>query len=115
MKTEKKVFTKNGTLFSPNSSGDLRSNEHKSQILGGGGGGGCRCRSYSNYWVGIQSNYWGDIFPPSPPGFGTPACNTFLPTDNIVFDNAYIFFMKKLLKCMVCFACVSLYFVYRQA
>ena len=30
-----KVFTKNGTLFSPNSSGDLRSDAHQSQIIGG--------------------------------------------------------------------------------
>ena len=31
---EKKVFTKKGTLFSPNSSGDLRSDAHQSQIIG---------------------------------------------------------------------------------
>ena len=31
---EKKVFTKNGTLFSPNSSADLRSNAHRGQIFG---------------------------------------------------------------------------------
>ena len=28
VKTKKKVFTKTGALFSPNSSGDLRSNAH---------------------------------------------------------------------------------------
>ena len=33
---QKKVFTKNGTLFSPNSSGDLRSDADQSQIIGGG-------------------------------------------------------------------------------
>ena len=51
----------NGTLFSPNLGGDLRSDVHQSQIFGGDAdvdhtliiGGG-----------GIQSNYWGDIFPP---------------------------------------------------
>ena len=32
---KKKVFTKNGTLFSPNSGGHLRSDAHKSQIIGG--------------------------------------------------------------------------------
>ena len=32
---KKKVFSKNGTLFSPNSSGDLRSDAHQSQIIGG--------------------------------------------------------------------------------
>ena len=31
---QKKVFTKNGTLFSPNSSGHLRSDAHQSQIIG---------------------------------------------------------------------------------
>ena len=32
---QKKVFTKNGTLFPPNSSGHLRSDAHQSQIMGG--------------------------------------------------------------------------------
>ena len=32
---KKKVFTKNGTLFFPNSSGDLRSNADQSQIFWG--------------------------------------------------------------------------------
>ena len=32
---KKKVFTRNGTLFSPNSSTDLRSDAHQSQIIGG--------------------------------------------------------------------------------
>ena len=43
-----------------------------------------RCTPESNYWGGdadvdhtqtiggIQSNYLGGIYPPSPPGFGTP-------------------------------------------
>ena len=31
---KKKVFTKNGTLFSPNSSKHLRSDAHQSQIIG---------------------------------------------------------------------------------
>ena len=34
-KTKKKVFTKNGSLFSPNSRGDLLSDAHQSQIIGG--------------------------------------------------------------------------------
>ena len=34
--------------------------------------GGCRCRLYSNYWGGIQSNYWEDISHHPPSGFGTP-------------------------------------------
>ena len=32
---QKKVFTKNGILFSPNSSGDPRSDAHQSQTIGG--------------------------------------------------------------------------------
>ena len=32
---KKKVFTKNRTLFSPNSGGDLRSDANQSQIIGG--------------------------------------------------------------------------------
>ena len=35
VKTKKKMFTKNETLFSPNSSGDLRLDVHQSQIIGG--------------------------------------------------------------------------------
>ena len=35
MKTKKKVFTRNGTLFSSNSSRDLRSDAHQNQIIGG--------------------------------------------------------------------------------
>ena len=32
---KKKIFTKKGTLFSPNSSGHLRSDAHQSQTIGG--------------------------------------------------------------------------------
>ena len=39
-----------------------------SQIIGGG----CRCRPYLKYW-GKYSKLLGRIYPPSPPGFGTPA------------------------------------------
>ena len=35
MKSKKKVFTKNGPLFSPKSTEDLRSDAHQSQIIGG--------------------------------------------------------------------------------
>ena len=37
-KEKKKVFTRNGTLFSSNSSTDLRSDAHQSQIIGGDAG-----------------------------------------------------------------------------
>ena len=63
---KKKVFTKKGTLFSPNSSGDLRSDAHQSQIIGG-----VQMYTILKLLGGIQSNYWGDISP-IPPGFGTP-------------------------------------------
>ena len=35
MKTQKKVFTKNGTLFSPNADENLLSDARQSQIIGG--------------------------------------------------------------------------------
>ena len=86
---KKKVFTKNGTLFSPNSgedqkkrsspkmkhlfspnsSEDLRSDAHQSQIIGGDAD-----EDHIQIVGGIQSNYWGDISP-IPPGFGTPVKN----------------------------------------
>ena len=67
-KDQKKVFAKNGTLFSPNSSGHLRSDAHQSQTVGGGE---CRCRQYSNY-RGIQSNYRGKYIPLNLPWFRHP-------------------------------------------
>ena len=57
---KKKVFTKNGTLFSPISGGDLRSDAHRSQIFGGD------ADEDRIHIIG------GDISP-IPPGFGTPA------------------------------------------
>ena len=70
---QKKVFTKIGTLFSPNSSGIPT----------------LRCTLESNYWGdadvdltqtigGMKSHYWGGYIPPSPPGFGTPRCASLL-------------------------------------
>ena len=68
MKTKKKVFTKNGTLFSPISSGHLRSDAHQSQTIGRNAGvdhnqniGGGR---YSQITEGDTS--------PHPPGFRQP-------------------------------------------
>ena len=58
---QKKVFTKNGTLFSPNSSGDLRSDAHRSQIFGGDAD-----EDHTQIIGGIKSNYWGGYIPPSP-------------------------------------------------
>ena len=53
---------KEGKLCSPNCSGDLRSNAHQNQIIGG-----CRYRHYSNYWGDI-------LYIPIPPlrGFDIP-------------------------------------------
>ena len=70
---KKKIFTKNGTLFS---------SEFKWTPT-------LRCTPESlNYWGdadvhhtvlkllgGIQPNYWGKCIPPFPPGFGTPVGN----------------------------------------
>ena len=72
VKTKKKVFTTNRTLFFPNSSGHLRSDVHQSKLLRG-----CKCRPYSNYWGKYSQFIGGDISPYSPPGFGTPACLQF--------------------------------------
>ena len=66
MKTKKKVFTKNETLFSPNSGEDLRSDALQSQIIGED----ADADHTQLIGGGIQSNYWEDIYPP--PGFGTP-------------------------------------------
>ena len=46
-------------LFSPNSSGDLRSDARQSQIIGGDAD-----VNHSQIIGRMQSNYWGDIFPP---------------------------------------------------
>ena len=49
-------------FFSPNSSRDLRSDAHQSQIIGGD------ADVYHTQIIGgIQSNYWGDISPHPPP------------------------------------------------
>ena len=59
MKTKKKrSSSKEGKLFSPNSSGDLRSNAHQSQIKGG-----MQMQTILKLLGGIQSNYWGNISP----------------------------------------------------
>ena len=51
-------------FFSPNSSGDLCSDAHQNQIIGGDAD-----EDHTQIIGGTQSNYWGDT---SPPGFGTP-------------------------------------------
>ena len=75
-KTKKKIFTKTGTLFSPISSGQLRSDAHQSQTVGADAD-----------LDHIQTIGWDTVKllknisphpphpplpPPPPPGFGTP-------------------------------------------
>ena len=58
---KKKGFTRNGTLFFfPNSSTDLRSDAHQSQIIKGGAD-----KDHTQLLGGIQSKYWGGYIPPS--------------------------------------------------
>ena len=54
-------------FLSPNSSGDLRSDAHHSQIIGGDAE-----EDHTQIIGGIQSNYWGGYILP---GFGTPDAN----------------------------------------
>ena len=61
MKTKKKVFTENGTLFSPKSSRHLRSDAQQSQSIGGDAD-----VDHTQTIGGIQSNFFLDIYPPSP-------------------------------------------------
>ena len=53
-------------FFSPISGGDLRSDAHQSQIIGGDAD-----VDHTQIIGGIESNYWGRYIPPSPLGFGT--------------------------------------------
>ena len=65
MKTKKRSSPNERKLSSPNSSGDLRSNAHQSQIIGG-----MQVQTILKLLGEIQSN-WG-IYLPFPLGFGTP-------------------------------------------
>ena len=70
MKTKKKeVFTKNGTLFSPNSGGDLRSDAHKSQIIGRDADVD-HTQTIGGDTVKLLGNI--SLQPPPPPGFRHP-------------------------------------------
>ena len=58
--------------FSPNSSGDLHSDAHRSQIFGGDAD-----EDHTQIIGGDTVKLLGGIYPPSPPpGFGTPAGKT---------------------------------------
>ena len=67
-KKEKNVFIKKGTLFPPNLSGHRRSDAHQSQIIGEDAD---VHHTVLKLLGEIQPNYWGDISPP-PPGFRHP-------------------------------------------
>ena len=58
---------KEGKLCSSNCSGDLRSNAHQSQIIGG-----MQMQTILKLLGEIQSNYWGDIYPHPPLRVSTP-------------------------------------------
>ena len=59
----------NGTLFSPNSGGDLRSDAYQSQIIGGDAD-----VDHTQIIGGDTVKLLGRIHPPIPPGFRHPCC-----------------------------------------
>ena len=72
IKKQKKVFTRNETLFSPNSSTDLRSDAHQSQIVGGDAS-----EDHTQIARGDAVKLLGGIYPPIPPGFLAPLAKMF--------------------------------------
>ena len=68
---QKKVFTKTGALFSPNSSGDLRSDAHQSQSIGWDAD-----VDHTQIIGGDRVKLLGGYIPPSLPVFGIPARRT---------------------------------------
>ena len=64
---KEKVFTKNGTLFSPKSSRHLRSDAHQRQIIGGDAD-----VDHNQTIGGDTIKLLGGIYPPIPPGFRHP-------------------------------------------
>ena len=67
-KTKKKGLHHKWKTFSPNSSGQLRSNAHQSQIIGGNADVG-----HSDTIGGHTAKLLGEYILLSPPGFGIPA------------------------------------------
>ena len=68
---KKKVFNKNGTLFSPNSSGHLRIDAHQSQIIGVDAAVDCT-QTIGEDTVKLLGGY----ITPIPPGLGTSGTNS---------------------------------------
>ena len=56
-------------FFPPNSSTDLRSDAHQSQIIGGDAG-----EDHTQIVGEDTVKLFGGVYPPSPPGFGTTGC-----------------------------------------
>ena len=68
---KKKVFTKNGTLFPPNSRGHLRSDAHQSKIIAGDAD-----VDHTQTIRGGYSQIIGEDISPHPPGFRHPWLST---------------------------------------
>ena len=67
VKTKKKVLTKNGTLFDPNSGKDLHSDAHQNQIIGG------NADEDHTQIIGVNAvKLLGGYIPPFPLGFWHP-------------------------------------------
>ena len=69
-------------FFSPNSSGDLRSDAHQSQIIRGNAD-----EDHTQIIGGIQSNYWGGYIPP---GFWHPCLTYSKLTLSSTLTNTYL-------------------------
>ena len=77
VKTKKKVFYKNRTLFSPNSGGHLRSGAHQSRIIGGD------ADVDHTQTIGVDAvKLLGEINPPIPSGFGHPCLRSYIVKTN---------------------------------
>ena len=72
VKTKKKVFTKNGALFPPSSSENLRSDAHQSQIIGGDADEG-----HTQIVGGITVKLLGGYVTPIPPRVSAPLLDCF--------------------------------------
>ena len=66
MKTKQRTSPKTEHFFSPNLSGDLRSDARRSQIIGGDAD-----EDHTQIIGGYTDKLLGEIYPPIPPGFGT--------------------------------------------
>ena len=70
-------------FFSPNSSTDLRSDARQSQIIAGDA-----AKDHTQIAGGYTFKLLGGIYPPSPPGFGTPVFNKISTVQKIVLSSS---------------------------